>query len=410
MTADVPSHTVLADPARCGLVQSWPVAPSGAGKLDGLNFVVKDVFDLAGRVSGYGSPDWKLSHDKASANAPVVNKLLAAVATLTGVTQTDELAFSLDGINAHYGTPLNWQDAGCIPGGSSSGSGSMCAFGFCDFALGTDTAGSVRVPAAYQGIYGLRTTHGAISLEGVLPLGPSFDTVGIFARSPDLLQDVASVLVSGNESTIKNVRIEKAAFLLLDPDLASLASRVFNTIEYVIGTLDRHTNTIKLDELARRFGIMRGYEAWQAHGEWYQTVQPNLSPTVRERLLACREVNGAQYQDSFDFRLGLKTYMRSFLPADTAILLPTTWSFAPLLESDSETMALNRTRNIELNSLASFCGLPQINIPFRTNESDLVYGDKQEYFGFSLVGAYGCDLPLIRLAQRLKRTLSEQFL
>ena len=165
-----------------------------------------------------------------------------------------------------------------------------------------------------------------------------------------------------------------------------------------------------LDELARRFGIMRGYEAWQAHGEWYQTVQPSLSPMVRDRLIACREVNGAQYQDSFDFRLGLKTYMRSFLPADTAILLPTTWSFAPLLESDSETMALNRTRNIELNSLASFCGLPQINIPFRTNESDLVYGDKQQYFGFSLVGAYGCDLPLIRLAQRLKRTLPEQFL
>lgn len=396
---------MTADPTKYGLVENWPLPPSGAGKLDGTNFVVKDVFDLAGRVSGYGSPDWKKSHEKAPANAPVVSKLLAAGAALSGVSQTDELAFSLDGTNSHYGTPLNVQDDRRIPGGSSSGSGSMCAAGLCDFALGTDTAGSVRVPAAYQGIYGLRTTHGAISLQGVLPLGPSFDAVGLFARSPETMQDVVSVLLADNEATIKNVRIEKAAFLLLDPDIASLASRIFNTVEYVIGKLDRHTNTVKLDELARRFGIMRGYEAWQAHGSWFESVKPDLSPLVAERLQACREVNGAQYQDSFDFRLGLKTYMRSYLPADTAILLPTTWSYAPLIESDGEVMALNRLRNIELNSLASFCGLPQLNLPFRL-END----QPQKFFGFSLVGAYGSDAALVRLACRLKRTLPEQFL
>ena len=128
--------------------------------------------------------------------ARAITCLVEAGASLEGKVHTDELAYSLNGENHFYGTPLNPRAPDRVPGGSSSGSASAVASGACDFALGTDTGGSVRVPASYCGLFGIRPSHGRIPLDGCMPLAPSFDTVGWFARDARLLERVGAVLLS----------------------------------------------------------------------------------------------------------------------------------------------------------------------------------------------------------------------
>ncbi len=162
-------------------------APRGAGPLSGLSFAAKDLFDVAGLVTGCGNPDWANTHEPAEADAWAVDALLGAGATLRGKTVTDEISLGLLGINRFYGTPLNPRAPDCVPGGSSSGSASAVAGGLVDVALGTDSGGSVRIPASFCGLYGLRPTHGRISTAGMMTQAPSFDTVGYFAaRRSDL--------------------------------------------------------------------------------------------------------------------------------------------------------------------------------------------------------------------------------
>ena len=173
------------------------IAGAADGPLAGLRFAAKDIFDIAGYVTGCGNPDWARTHGPATAHAPTVSALLDAGAELVGKTVTDELAFSLNGQNFHYGTPTNVNAPGRIPGGSSCGSASAVAGGLVDTALGSDTGGSVRTPASYCGLFGLRPSHGRITLDGVMPLAPSFDTVGWFTRDAGLLRRVGAVLLDG---------------------------------------------------------------------------------------------------------------------------------------------------------------------------------------------------------------------
>ena len=160
----------------------FSIAGAAAGPLAGLTFAVKDAIDLAGFRTGAGNPDWSRTHPPATATAPAVQAVLDAGASVVGKTITDELTFSLNGQNIHYGTPINPRAPGRIPGGSSSGSAVAVAGELVDFALGTDCGGSVRAPASYCGIFGMRPSHGRISTDGVFPLAPSFDTVGWFCR------------------------------------------------------------------------------------------------------------------------------------------------------------------------------------------------------------------------------------
>src|SRR5260221_10788156 len=161
-----------------------PVAGSASGPLAGLTAAVKDMYDIAGTRTGAGNPTWLATHAPARANAAAVAKILAAGATVVGKTICDELFYSVAGINAHYGTPANLRAPGRIPGGSSSGSAAATAAGACDFALGSDTGGSIRIPASFCGLYGMRPTHDRGDLSGAGAMGPSFATCGGFAPSP----------------------------------------------------------------------------------------------------------------------------------------------------------------------------------------------------------------------------------
>lgn len=158
------------------------VAGSGSGPLHGVRLAVKDVHAVAGHRLGAGNPAWLAEAEPQRAHSWAVGALLAAGADVTGIARTDEFAYSLNGTNAHYGTPPNPAAPGRVPGGSSGGPAAAVALGQADAGLGSDTAGSIRVPASYCGLHGLRPTHGAVPATGMLPLAPSFDTVAWLAR------------------------------------------------------------------------------------------------------------------------------------------------------------------------------------------------------------------------------------
>ena len=230
MTADRPPLNDTLD-AFCTDTEAYLEGTPG-GTLSGLTFAAKDIFDVAGHVTGGGNPDWKATHAPADRNAWIVQTLVDAGATMVGKTHTDELTRGILGENAHYGTPVNPRALDRVPGGSSSGSAAAVAGGLVDFALGSDTGGSVRIPASFCGLYGLRPTHGRIPLDGILMQAPSYDTIGWFARDAATFARVAEAIFGSGiaAGTPSRVVIAEDLFGECDPTVASalrpLAERV----------------------------------------------------------------------------------------------------------------------------------------------------------------------------------------
>ena len=172
-----------------------PVASAQSGRLEGLKLAVKDIFDVAGYKTGCGNPDKSAEAKIAEHTMPAVQLLLDQGARFAGKTQMDELAFSLMGINAHFPAPVNSAAPDRVTGGSSSGSAAAVAGKLVDIAVGSDTGGSIRAPASFCGLIGLRTTHGRIPLEGAMPLAPSLDTFGWFADDIETYEAVGRILL-----------------------------------------------------------------------------------------------------------------------------------------------------------------------------------------------------------------------
>ena len=257
-------------------------APTGSGSLDGLTFAVKDLIDVAGAVTGGGTPDWARCQRPAGASAPVVARLLAAGATLVGKTVTDELAFSLEGENHHHGTPLNPRAPDRLPGGSSSGSAVAVAAGLADLALGTDTGGSVRVPASFCGVFGWRPTHGRLPLDGVVPFAPGFDTVGLLARDGALLQRAGAVLLGGVPvaSSTPRVLLARDAFALAEP-AAAVALRAAVGAWSPVEEVDIFGGAP--GSFGEAYVTLQGLEIAQSLGTFLATG-PTFGPTIQPRF------------------------------------------------------------------------------------------------------------------------------
>ena len=193
------------------------------GPLAGLTFAAKDLFDVAGVPTGGGNHDWPTGRPLPSRHSWAVQTLLDAGATLIGKTVTDEVSLGILGENAFDGTPVNVRAPGRVPGGSSSGSAAAVAAGICDTALGTDTGGSVRVPASFCGLYGIRPTHGRIDVTGMLPQAPTSDTTGWFARDAATFARVSAVMLGEAIPTALPTRLIVAvdAFGFADADVAA---------------------------------------------------------------------------------------------------------------------------------------------------------------------------------------------
>jgi amidase len=365
---------------------------AGRGPLAGLTFGVKDIYDIAGHRTGFGSPEWLATHAPAARTAPVVEQLLAAGADMAGKTQTDELTYSLNGENAHYGTPVNVNAPGRIPGGSSSGSAAAVAGGLVDFALGSDTGGSVRAPASFCGLYGIRPTHGRVSLAGACALAPSFDTAGWFARDAALLERVGQVLLG------EDTPAQPGAILIADDAFALLGEGAGMALQPALQRIReklppaRHATVSDegLPQWFQAFRVLQGAEIRDTLGPWVQRVQPALGPGVRERMQWVMTLTADDIAAAQRARDAARARMDDLLANNAVLVLPTLPDIAPLLNTPPAQLDDFRARAMSLLCIAGHAGLPQITMPLATSQGCPL--------GLSLVAARGNDALLLRLA------------
>lgn len=371
------------------------VAHAAGGPLAGLRFAVKDLFDVAGHPTGGGNPLVLALSGVKTATAPTVQRLLDAGAAFVGKTVTDELAFSMNGQNAHFGAPVNGAAPDRISGGSSSGSASAVSHGLCDFALGTDTGGSVRAPASHCGLYGLRPTHGRVSLEQALPLAPSFDTCGWFTRDIATFARVAEVLLGPDTAppplqlmwpTDLWAQLAPAA----EPGALAAAARV----QAVLGEATPvRVAPAGFDALYWAFRHLQGREAWLSHGAFIEHYAPPLGPGVAERFAFSRAVSDAQVAEAQACRAQFTSQLETLLGMRGVLLLPTMPDIAPLKTEPDSALEDYRNRAIRLLCVAGLSGLPQLSLPLA--------GRDGAPLGLSLLGPRGSDRALVAVAQTL---------
>jgi len=338
---------------------------AAGGSLSGLEFGAKDIYDVAGHKTGFGSPDWLRTHPEAARTAPVIQQLLGAGAHMVGKTHTDELTFSLNGENAHYGTPVNVNAQGRIPGGSSSGSAAAVAGGLVDFALGSDTGGSVRAPASFCGIYGLRPSHGRVTLEGARPLAPSFDTAGWFAREASLMERVGAVLLGEepDENLPAGLLVAQDAFELAGPAASAALQRGLDRVIALLGKPERvDVSNEGLRQWLEIFRVLQGAEVWAQHGAWVQQAKPQLGPGIRQRVEWASTISDKDAAQARVKRESVAQRMAALLGTDTVIALPTVPDIAPLRNADPHATEDFRARALTLLCIAGLARLPQGNL------------------------------------------------
>lgn len=366
------------------------------GPLAGRTFAVKDIYDVAGQKTGFGSPDWLRTHDPAVRTAPAVQALLDAGANLVGKTLTDEMAWSLTGENAHYGTPVNVNASGRIPGGSSSGSVSAVAAGVVDFAIGSDTGGSIRLPASFCGVIGLRPTHGRIPMEGVCPLAPSFDTCGWFARDAALFERIGRILLrdEGAARKPRRVLLAQDAFALAGEAVANALKPAIARVEALIDVPEAVTVADEpLGEWMGYFRLLQSAEAWAQHADWVTRVNPQFGPGVKERIAWASTVDPRAVAHAKARREDITRRMAALLEGDTVLVLPSAPGIAPLRESPSQILDDIRARALAILSIAGLARLPQVSLPLATLDGCPL--------GLSLIAARGNDTLLLSLAKSL---------
>ena len=358
---------------------------AGSGPLAGLTFAAKDVFHVAGHRTGFGHPDWLRTHPPASATAVVVQRLLDAGADMAGKTICDELCYSLTGENIHYGTPVNPRDPARVPGGSSNGSVVAVAGELVDFALGTDCGGSVRLPASYCGILGIRPTHGRVPVEGVIPFGPSFDVIGWFARDAAVLDRVGRILLDDHAtaSAPRRLRLATDAFALVDDRVSSALGEAIDAVTRVVGNRDEITVSADgLTQWMEIFRVVQASEIWANHAGWIRETRPEFGPGIRERLDWAAALDPAEISANHARWQVIKAHLQALLADGDILCLPTSPRIAPLRNTEVSDMEVTfRYHAMCLLCIAGLGGLPQVSVPLATLDGYPL--------GLSLVGPPG---------------------
>lgn len=369
-----------------------------SNNLEGIRFAVKDVFDIAGTRTGAGNPVWFSDHEVAPKHATAVERLLSSGATFVGKTLTDELTYSLAGINAHYGVPRNPASPDRLPGGSSSGSVAAVAAGLADVALGTDCGGSVRLPASYCGVWGMRPTHGRLSGHGCLVLAHSFDTVGWFARKLQHLEqtfcalahaettDTEPVFLALNDAVINN---------LLDPAVL----QAFNELKGQQADFVPVRSALELSNWAAAFRTLQASEAWMEHGVWVSRHSDELGEDIRRRFDIASGVTAGQVRSAQQIRVAAIRALNQILDDQhKVIVIPTVPTPAPLLAADAAAVDDIRMRSQQLLCIAGLAGLPQLSMPWiQVNGAPV---------GLSIIGGRGCDEIVLHAAHRLQARIT----
>jgi amidase len=375
-----------------------PITGARGGPLAGLTAVVKDMYDIIGERTGGGSPEWLEAQEPAKVHSAAVANIIDAGATIAGKTVCDEFFYSVLGVTSHYGTPTNVRAPGRVPGGSSAGSAAAVGAGACDFALGSDTGGSVRVPASFCGVYGLRPTHGRVDLAGAMPMSPSFDTGGWFAASPGVFRKVAEVLLEGDGAArpIRELIVADDAFAEADPGVATvLASFLARADDALPKASHDKIAAGDLDAWREIFRIVQAREIWQVYGEFVERRRPKLGPGVRERMAFAATVTAVDADAARKQCTAASERIRARLTPGTILALPAAPSIAPLIDMPAEEMERFRRRTFRLTSVAGLSGLPQVTVPAGTVSGCPV--------GLSFIGWERSDEMLLDLAVHLAR-------
>ncbi|MFC6489529.1 amidase [Nitratireductor sp. GCM10026969] len=374
-----------------------PVPSAVAGPLAGLSLAVKDIYDVAGYPTGGGNPQRESEMGIAETTAPAVQTLLDAGARLAGKTQTDELTFSMIGMNAHFAPPVNPRARERVTGGSSSGSAAAVAGGLADIAVGSDTNGSIRAPASFCGLAGLRTTHGRISMEGAMPLSPSFDTFGWFARDMAVYAVVGELLLGDDphaRELRRPVRIAELEALLFGAEERSVYG---DMLERIRAHFHRDPGFLALPgepaELFERFKEIQAHEAWQVHGAFLSKRDRDLGPGVKERFAYGRSISAETAEAAHRRRRDFQSDFAALMDPDSVVVMPSQPSAAPLKIATQAELEGYREKALTLTSIAGLLGWPQITVPLGE-----VHGAP---FGISLLGPAGSDCQLIRIAASL---------
>ncbi|XP_038878397.1 amidase 1-like isoform X1 [Benincasa hispida] len=406
-----------------------PSSPSDELPLNGLTFAVKDIFDMDGHVTGFGNPEWLRTHRPANQTAPAVLTILRGGASCIGRTIMDEMAYSINGENFHYGTPQNPYALDRVPGGSSSGSAVAVGAKLVDFSLGTDTGGSIRVPASYCGILGFRPSHGAVSTSGVVPMAQSFDTVGWFARDPVVLKKVGRLLLQHPEVEHQKptqVLIAEDCFKLSSIPSERLTQAFINSVkklfgghlikQVVLGTylVDKvpslkhfmiegnagHEHSIpSLAALARSMQLLQRYEFKINHEEWVRTYNPHLGPGISERVSEAMRATNENIDLCHNIKMELREALAALLEEFGVLAIPTVPGPPPKLNTDISKLHDFRAKAFSLLSIAGVSGFCQVSIPLGLYNGLPV--------SISLLAKHGSDGFLLNVVHSLYNTLEE---
>lgn len=363
------------------------------GPLTGIRVAVKDLYAVRGHVVGAGNPTWQRSAPVSTVTAPAVQVLLDAGADVTGIARTDEFAYSLAGRNAHFGSPPNGAAPTRIGGGSSSGSASAVALGQADLGLGTDTAGSLRVPSSYQGLWGLRTTHGSVPRDGLVPLAPSFDTVGWIARSAPVLAAAAGASIRAGAGA--DVDVDDGTLLVCDALLDAVEPATAEAFRGWLAATRRPVRRIDLpppDDLAETLRIVQAAEAWRNHGAWVDAHPGAVGDDVAARFAAAATITAEDEALARERLDRLRTRVREAI-GPGVLALPTVPGPAPLRTATGDAVQRTRLATLRMTAVAGIGGLPAVSAPFLRVEDAPV--------GVCLLGPAGSDRAIVALAGTL---------
>ncbi len=369
------------------------VPGAAGGPLAGLDIAAKDLFDVAGHPTTYGNPDWARTHPPAAGTAPCVSALLQAGARLRGKAKTVELAYGLTGENVWHGTPLNPAAPGRFPGGSSCGSAAAVAAGLVDFALGSDTAGSVRVPASYCGTYGVRPSWGAVSLAGACGLAPSMDTAGWFAADAAILARVGDALLpEGGAGALGPLLRPGSAWANALPETAGALAPAFPALERLLGpALAVEVAPEGLSAVYEHARCLQAEEVWATLGGWVEAARPAFGPGVTERFAAARAMDPAKAVAGRAFRRVFAARVRALLAGGAVLAFPTSPGPAPPLSATLAEQNAVRESTMGVTAIAGLAGLCEVTLPAGRAEGAPV--------GLSLAAAPGRDRALLALAR-----------
>lgn len=368
------------------------------GPLCGVTVGVKDVFDVAGTITRAGNPAFAEGRAPAVRSAGAVERLVGAGATVVGRTVSDALAFSLSGTNRHDGTPVNVAAPGRVPGGSSAGAAAAVAAGLIDLGLATDTGGSIRVPASYCGVVGWRPTHGRVTTSGLVPLAPSFDTVGLLGACPNLVRDAADVLLADGDTAASGGRV-----VVLEETLSALRPEVAEAFGRACDLLGAEATVsigVDLDEALTAFRTLQGWEAWKVHGEWIRARRPDLGAGIAARFEAASRIAKHQLAPADEVRRRVADAMAGATRRGEVLLVPAAAGAAPPLERNAAEHEDDRMRTLRVGCLAALAGAPAVALPVGRIDG--------LPFGVAAVGAPGSDRSLLRWAADVMAALAAE--